>query len=109
MANSLNGNILYIDDFSSAIDLSDRFPTGTLLVSIEWTRPTSLLHWMEVRESSATGKVIFERRCNQVNQSEEKIYSPNGIWVKSLYIKATSENMNASGKLIIVTRGGNQT
>jgi len=110
MANNLKGNILYIDTFTSAIDLSAQFPNGTLLVSIEWVGPTNTSHTAVVRENSATGKIIFEKGCPVVNDSYEKIYGGGeGIWVDSLYIPVSAGNLLASGKLIIVTRGGNVT
>lgn len=105
MANNLSGNVLYIDTFTSAIDLSNQFPTGTKLVSIEWVGPTDTAHTAQVRTGSATGPIIFSKTCAVVSECYEKLY--DDVHVDDLYIPVAAGNLFASGALIIVCKGGN--
>lgn len=105
MANNLRSNILYIDTFTSALDLSSQFPSGLKLVSIEWIGPTDTAHTAVVRTGSATGPIIFSKTCAVVNECYEKCY--DGIHLDDLYIPVAAGNLFASGALLIVTKGGN--
>lgn len=105
MANNLKGKILYIDTFTSAIDLSDQFPSGCKLVSIEWIGPTDTDHTAQVRIGSASGPIIFSKTCAVANECYEKRY--DGMHIDSLYIPVAAGNLLASGSLIIVTKAGN--
>jgi hypothetical protein len=105
MANDLTGKVLYIDTFSSAIDLADTYQRGIEVISIEWVGPTSTDHYAQVRENGATGPIVFEKYCAVVKESYEKEYHGGYFFARGLYIPVAAGNLFASGKLIITTKG----
>lgn len=100
MANSLTTNPIYIDVFTTAINLATYWPGEVHLDSIEWSRPTSTDHYGIVLTGGATGVTVFDEQCTVANQSLIKYF--HGLPIKAPYIPATTGNMLASGKLIIV-------
>jgi len=99
MANSLTSNPIYVDVFSSAIDLADYLPDEIHLDSIEWARPTSTSHYCTLFSGGVAGVTIFDEQCTTANQSIIKYF--HGLPIKPPYIPAVSTNLLGSGKLII--------
>ena len=100
MANLLSTNPIYIDTFTSAIDLADYLPLEIHLNSIEWSRPTSTDHYAIIFSGGASGTTVFEEQCIIANQSIIKYF--HGLPIKPPYIPAVSSNLMGSGKIIIV-------
>ena len=100
MANSLQTNPIYIDDFSAAIDMADYLPDEIHLDSIEWARPTNTAHYATIFSGGSSGVTVFDEQCTTANQSIIKYF--HGLPISPPYIPATAGSLLASGKLIII-------
>jgi len=95
MSNSFKGNPIFLDDFSSAIDVcaSLGFATGTPLKvkSIEWAYPASLNDTALITDK-ASGRPIFKETCFVAKQN---IALNIESWVDNLYIAASGVGSGA--------------
>jgi hypothetical protein len=100
MANSLQTNPVFIDDFSTAIDLTSQFPFGFKVHSIEWVGPKGATHAMVVKAGGEGGVTVF---CAMATggpmQNIIKYFYKQ--WLLPLYIPKSSGVTNASGSLVI--------
>jgi len=106
MANVLTGNPIVLDTFSSAIDLSDYFPNGMEIISIEWSMPTDTSHTFTILAGGSSGSAIFRAQCTTANQNIIKYLSgEHGVTTKPLYLAAAAGNEKQSGQIIIHLSG----
>lgn len=86
MANNFTGPLIYLDDFSAAIDLRAAmgFANGQQIYvkSIEWQDPNNTSHTALIT-TSAGGGIVFNHQCTVVHQPiKDYIYD----WIDNIYI-----------------------
>jgi len=84
---------MYIDDFSSAIDMQDHYRNGVKVWSIQWVRPTTVGHTCTIKSGTAE---LVAWECAVAKQKIEHYY--DGMQFEDLNIDASGVG---SGKLII--------
>ena len=96
MTNSYKGNPVFLDVFTSAIDLRSHLglPEGAplKLLSIEWAYPSTVNHTALITDK-AGGRAIFKEICFVAKQPIEKPF--NGEYVDNLYIAANGVQSGA--------------
>ena len=95
MANNFTGPLVYMDTFTSAIDLrvAMGFANGQQIYvkSIEWQDPVNTSHTALIT-TSAGGSVIFSHTATVVNQPiKDYIYD----WLENIYIAANGVGSGA--------------
>ncbi len=98
MANAFGSNPIYLDTFSSAIDVGNSIfgdsQAKFKLQSIEWQEPTTADHTAVVTDGDSNP--IFDETCLLASQSLIKYY--DGRWVSGLKIGVSGVG---SGKILI--------